>query len=142
MYLDQTYNQRRKKIDMGWVTTCQKKASQESLGMWDNNLMRWLGTTTITYFRFGTMKVDYSHLLYAFKLRLKKWRKTVTTEQDTSAICITIDSHMNDICMKVSRCEYGSLKDSLIRDRLVIGASDQACREKLLRERPARGGGY
>ena len=33
-------------------------------------------------------------------------------------------------------CEYGSLKDSLIRDRLVIGTSDQACRERLLRERP------
>ena len=31
------------------------------------------------------MKADYSHLLYAFKLRLKKWRIMFIAEQDTSA---------------------------------------------------------
>ena len=42
------------------------------------------------YFRFDTMKADYSHLLYAFKLWLKKWRIVFTAQQDTSAVCIII----------------------------------------------------
>ena len=30
------------------------------------NLVKWLETTTGKYFRFGTMKADYSHLQYIF----------------------------------------------------------------------------
>ena len=33
-------------------------------------------------------------------------------------------------------CEFGDLKNSLIRDRIVIGTSDESGRERLLRERP------
>ncbi|XP_048586619.1 uncharacterized protein K02A2.6-like [Nematostella vectensis] len=33
-------------------------------------------------------------------------------------------------------CEFGDLKDSLIRDRIVIGTTDESGRERLLRERP------
>ena len=33
-----------------------------------NDIVRRLETTKRTYFRFGTMEADYSHLLYAFKL--------------------------------------------------------------------------
>ena len=33
-------------------------------------------------------------------------------------------------------CEFGTLKDSLIRDRIVIGTTDEGGRERLLRERP------
>ena len=29
-----------------------------------HNSLRWLETTTSTYFRFGTMKTKYNHLLY------------------------------------------------------------------------------
>ena len=33
-------------------------------------------------------------------------------------------------------CEFGQLQDDLIRDRIVIGTTDEPGRERLLRERP------
>ena len=48
----------------------------------------------------------------------------------------TIDEYV--VCLRhmAESCEFGTLKDSLIRDRIVIGTTDDGGRERLLRERP------
>ena len=48
----------------------------------------------------------------------------------------TIDEYV--VCLRhmAESCEFGTRKDSLIRDRIVIGTTDDGGRERLLRERP------
>lgn len=46
----------------------------------------------------------------------------------------TIDSYVTDLRMKARSCEYGDLKDSLIRDRIVCGLKSDAVRSRLLRD--------
>ena len=46
----------------------------------------------------------------------------------------TIDSFTTDIRLKSQSCEFGSLQDSLIRDRVVVGISDSKIKERLLRD--------
>ena len=48
----------------------------------------------------------------------------------------TIKSYVVRLRRLASRCEFGHLEDSLIRDRLVIGTTDRKTRDKLLQERP------
>jgi len=48
----------------------------------------------------------------------------------------TIDEYVVRMRQLAESCEFGQLTDSLIRDRLVIGTTDTACRDRLLRERP------
>ena len=48
----------------------------------------------------------------------------------------TMDDYVVRLRQLADSCEFGILKDSLIRDRLVIGTSDTPARERLLRERP------
>ena len=48
----------------------------------------------------------------------------------------TVDEFVVKLRQLAESCEFGTLKDSLIRDRLVIGTTDDVCRDRLLRERP------
>ena len=41
---------------------------------------------------------------------------------------------MNELRKLASKCEYGTLSDELIRDRIAIGISDSSMRARLLRE--------
>ena len=46
----------------------------------------------------------------------------------------TVDSYINNLRHLSSTCDFGSLTDELIRDRLVIGVRDSGLKERLLRE--------
>ena len=46
----------------------------------------------------------------------------------------TIDEYVTDLKSKSRHCEFGTLRDSLIRDRIVAGIHDSIVRERLLRE--------
>ena len=48
----------------------------------------------------------------------------------------TVDSYLVRLRQLAGSCDFGTLKDSLIRDRLVIGTTDTSTRDRLLRERP------
>lgn len=48
----------------------------------------------------------------------------------------SVDQFLTRIRKMASSCEFGTLQDSLLRDRLVIGTSDEPCRERMLREMP------
>ena len=47
----------------------------------------------------------------------------------------TIDQFATDLKLQAKNCEFGTLTESLIKDRLVVGISDDATRARLLRER-------
>ena len=44
----------------------------------------------------------------------------------------SIDHYITDIIKLAEHCQYGELKDDLIRDKLVSGIRDDKVREKLL----------
>ena len=46
----------------------------------------------------------------------------------------TIDSFTTDLRLKSQSCEFGSLQDSLIRDRVVVGIRNSKIRGRLLRD--------
>ena len=46
----------------------------------------------------------------------------------------TIDSFTTDLRLKSQSCEFGSLQDSLIHDRVVVGIRDSKIKERLLRD--------
>ena len=48
----------------------------------------------------------------------------------------TIDQFVMRLRQLAESCEFGDLRDQLIRDRIVIGTTDEIGRERLLRERP------
>ena len=45
-----------------------------------------------------------------------------------------IDDYVTELKLKSSHCEFGTLKESLIRDQIVAGAKDKRVPERLLRE--------
>ena len=51
----------------------------------------------------------------------------------------TIDQYVVRLRQLAESCEFESLCESLIRDRLVIGTRDSSTRDRLLRERPVPG---
>jgi hypothetical protein len=65
-------------------------------------------------------------------------RKNITYERyvfnTTSQSNESIDLYLHRLRRLASTCDFGNLKDSLIRDRIVIGISDNGTRERLLRE--------
>ena len=54
-----------------------------------------------------------------------------TTSQEDRAV----DVFVTDLRRKAEYCEFGALKDSLIRDQIVVGINDPKLRERLLREK-------
>lgn len=47
----------------------------------------------------------------------------------------SIDSFITRLREKAGTCEYGQLKDEMIRDKIVLGISDEGTRRRLLREK-------
>ncbi|KAJ0058969.1 hypothetical protein NL108_003312 [Boleophthalmus pectinirostris] len=58
---------------------------------------------------------------YVFRSRVQQLRET-------------FDSFITDLKLKAQSCEFGILKDSMIRDQIVYGIHDTRTRERLLRE--------
>ncbi|XP_076051153.1 uncharacterized protein LOC143031338 [Oratosquilla oratoria] len=48
----------------------------------------------------------------------------------------SVDEYVLRLRQLSESCEFGTFKDSLIRDRIVVGTSDEAGRERLFREQP------
>ena len=46
----------------------------------------------------------------------------------------TLDAFLLDLRNKATTCEFGSLQDSLIKDRIVCGIDNKSVRERLLRD--------
>ena len=46
----------------------------------------------------------------------------------------TIDQYVTDLCSKAAQCEFGTLTDSLIRDRIVCGVLSDRTRSRLLKD--------
>ena len=46
----------------------------------------------------------------------------------------SIDSYVASLCTSAKTCNYGSLLDSLIRDRIVVGIRDNGTRKRLLQQ--------
>ena len=65
-------------------------------------------------------------------------KKNVTYERyvfnTTSQEELTIDAYVTKLQQLSSSCEFGQLRESLVRDRLVVGVRDDSLRERLLRE--------
>ena len=66
-------------------------------------------------------------------------RKNITWERHVfntrnQQIGETIDQYVTDLKTKAKSCEFGTLTDSLIRDRIVCGIIDDHTRSRLLRE--------
>ena len=47
----------------------------------------------------------------------------------------TIDEYVAELRKLAATCEYGQLKDELLRDRIVLGTSDAVTRAHMLREK-------
>ena len=56
----------------------------------------------------------------------------VTCSTDEHRSLETIDHYITDVIKLAENCQYGGLRDDLIRDRLVSGIRDDKVREKLL----------
>ena len=48
----------------------------------------------------------------------------------------TIDAYVATLRMLAKPCNYGDLTDGLIRDRIILGIKDEACRKRLLQTEP------
>ena len=46
----------------------------------------------------------------------------------------TIDSFITDLRLKSQSCEFGSLQDSLIHDRVVVGIRDSKIKDGMLKK--------
>ena len=46
----------------------------------------------------------------------------------------TVDQFASDLCLLAADCEYGELKDTLIRDRILIGVKSFVTQDRLLQE--------
>ena len=46
----------------------------------------------------------------------------------------TIDNYVTELKLQAKHCEFGSLTNELIRDRIVVGVKDDTVRSRLLRE--------
>ena len=64
-------------------------------------------------------------------------KKNVTYERYLFFSCTqnsrTIDAFVTDLRMKAKTCEFGTLHDSFIKDRIVCGIDNNSVRERLLR---------
>lgn len=47
---------------------------------------------------------------------------------------VPFDQYLTELHSLSKRCEFDTLRDSLVRDRMVCGTMDNALRERLLRE--------
>ncbi|PIK56894.1 hypothetical protein BSL78_06220 [Apostichopus japonicus] len=66
-------------------------------------------------------------------------KRNITYERHRFFTCLpqsddTIDQYITELRTRAKTCEFGTLCDSLIRDRIVCGIHDNALRERLLRD--------
>lgn len=66
-------------------------------------------------------------------------KRNVTYERHRFFTCMqksgeTIDQYVTELKHRSKTCEFGELKDSLVKDRIVCGIPDNGLRERLLRE--------
>ena len=47
-----------------------------------------------------------------------------------------VDEWVTELRRQSARCDYGDLRDSVIRDQIVYGCAEDKCRERMLRENP------
>ena len=59
----------------------------------------------------------------------KRYVFRMTIQEDRS-----FDIFVTDLRRKAEYCDFGAIKDSLIRDQIVVGINDPKLRERLLRE--------
>ena len=80
-----------------------------------------------------------SHIMDKFEAYCNP-RKNVTWERhvfntQNQRIGETIDQYVTELCTKAKSCEFGLLTESLIKDRIVCGITDDGTRSRLLREK-------
>ena len=63
--------------------------------------------------------------------RYKFNKRTRRQDQESGK---SVDSYVAALCTLAKTCNYGSLLDSLIRDRIVVGIRDNGTRKRLLQE--------
>ena len=68
-----------------------------------------------------TPKKDITYERYIFNTRIQQANETV-------------DQYVTELKNMATTCNYGELREGLIRDRIVIGISDATLRARLLRE--------
>ena len=71
------------------------------------------------------------HFIPQRHVLFERYKFNIATQKDESA-----DEFLIRLRQLAESCEFEALKDSLIRDRLVIGTSDEVCRDRLLHIRP------
>ena len=64
-------------------------------------------------------------------------KKNLVYERYVFNICVqkegqNVDSYVTELRHKAQTCDYGELKDSLIRDRIVVGINSTQLKEKML----------
>ncbi|KAL7859481.1 hypothetical protein SRHO_G00146280 [Serrasalmus rhombeus] len=59
---------------------------------------------------------------------------TVDDKEDYSKAGETFDCFMTDLKLKAQSCDFGDLKDSMVRDQIVYGILDKKTRERMLRD--------
>ncbi|UYV80059.1 K02A2.6-like [Cordylochernes scorpioides] len=79
------------------------------------------GYSITHYWRFSALK-------YIIHLVLKRMRKALLSK----IFKINFDDFVTEIKSKAEDCEFEIIKDSLIRDRIVLGCRDTTLREKYL----------
>jgi hypothetical protein len=47
----------------------------------------------------------------------------------------SFDQYVTDLRLKVKTCEYGTMADEMIKDRIVVGVQSDIVRGRLLREK-------
>ena len=67
-------------------------------------------------------------------------KKNLVYERDVFNICVqkegqNVDSYVTELRHKAQTCDYGELKDSLIRDRIVVGINSTQLKEKMLQDK-------
>ena len=67
-------------------------------------------------------------------------KKNLVYERYVFNICVqkegqNVDSYVTELRHKAQTCDYGELKDSLIRDRIVVGINSTQLKEKMLQDK-------
>ena len=90
---------------------------------------------TFTFTEAETDKID--PLIQKFEQHCA-WKKNLTFERYKFNTCIQdgrpFDAFLVDLVNKSKTCEFGELKNSLIKDRIVCGIDNSELRERLLRD--------
>ena len=60
---------------------------------------------------------------------------TVARHIFNSRITESFDQYVTDLHLKVKTCEYGTMADEMIKDRIVVGVQSDIVRGRLLREK-------